>query len=55
MESKPSFFGYMGKWAFVDLNTGQVAIEEANPEIYRLFIGGRGVQASLIFQHLKKK
>ncbi len=54
MGSKPSFFGYTGKWAFIDLNTGRVNLEEADPEVYRRFIGGRGVQAYLIYGHLKK-
>lgn len=54
MSTNYSFFGYMGRWARIDLNTGQITYQEADPEIYRLFIGGRGVQAYLIYQHLKK-
>lgn len=54
MEKLSPLFGYMGKWAFVDLNTGQINYQEADPEVCRLFIGGRGVQAYLIYQHLKK-
>ncbi len=51
---RESSFGYMGKWAFVDLNTGQIRIEDSDPEIGRLFIGGRGLQAYLIYQHLQR-
>ena len=54
MEVKTPFFGYMGQWAFIDLNTGKVTLEEADPQVCRLFVGGRGVQAYLIYQHLKK-
>ncbi len=49
------FYGYAGRWAFVNLSTGEVAIKEADPELYRLFIGGRGIQAYLIYQHLKER
>lgn len=45
--------GYTGKWALVDLNTGRVEVREAPPHIYRLYLGGRGLQAYLIYQHLK--
>ncbi len=54
MSSHPPFFGYMGMWAFLDLNTGKVRLEEADPEACRLFIGGRGLQAYLIYQHLRQ-
>ncbi|MCX7974950.1 MAG: hypothetical protein N3B16_10715 [Candidatus Aminicenantes bacterium] len=54
MKGTSSFFGYMGRWAFIDLNTGQVTWQEADPEVCRLFIGGRGLQAFLIYQHLQK-
>lgn len=54
MRAADSFFGYMGKWAFIDLTTGRVRLEEADPDVYRRFIGGRGVQAYLIYKHLKK-
>ena len=54
MIPNPSFFGYTGQWAFINLNAGQVRLEEADPEVYRHFIGGRGVQAYLIWKHLKK-
>ncbi|MBC7361631.1 MAG: hypothetical protein H5U06_05025 [Candidatus Aminicenantes bacterium] len=54
MTNKKSFFGYTGCWAFVDLSSGKIELKEADPEIYRLYLGGRGVQAHLIYQHLKK-
>ncbi len=47
------FYGYAGRWALVNLSTREVEVKEADPELYRLFIGGRGVQAYLIYQHLK--
>lgn len=54
MPDKMSFFGYTGKWVFADLSSGKVELKEAEPELCRLYIGGRGVQASLIYDHLKK-
>jgi aldehyde:ferredoxin oxidoreductase len=54
MSKDKNFFGYTGRWAFVDLNHLTVELQEAEPEIYRLYLGGRGVQAYLIYQHLKK-
>ncbi|MGB4703761.1 MAG: aldehyde ferredoxin oxidoreductase C-terminal domain-containing protein [Candidatus Saccharicenans sp.] len=49
------FYGYAGRWALVNLSTRGVEVKEADPELYRLFIGGRGVQAYLIYQHLKRR
>lgn len=47
--------GYTGKWALVDLSSGRVEVREAPPHVYRLYLGGRGVQAYLIYQHLKSR
>ncbi|MBM3311534.1 MAG: hypothetical protein FJY80_08510, partial [Candidatus Aminicenantes bacterium] len=47
------FFGYTGRIAFVDLTNRTVRIEEADPRLYRDYVGGRGVQARLIADHLK--
>ncbi len=45
-------FGYQGRWVFVDLTTRSVRIEPARAEIYRDYLGGRGVQAWLMHEHL---
>ena len=48
------FFGYRGRWAFVDLAARKVRIESAEPAICRDYIGGRGIQARLLHDHLQK-
>ena len=48
------FTGYRGIIAFVDLTNRRVSLEQADPALYRDYIGGRGVQARLIFDHLLK-
>ena len=48
------FTGYRGVIAFVDLTNRRVSLEQADPALYRDYIGGRGVQARLIFDHLLK-
>jgi aldehyde:ferredoxin oxidoreductase len=47
------YFGYTGRWVLVDLTERSVRIIPADPEICRKYVGGRGVQARLIYQHLK--
>ncbi len=47
------FFGYTGRWAFVDLTGRKVRIVAADPAICRDYVGGRGIQARLIFEHLR--
>jgi aldehyde:ferredoxin oxidoreductase len=49
-----AWFGYHGTWAFVDLSRRTVTMKEADPEVYRKYIGGRGVQACLIWQKIAK-
>ena len=49
-----NFYGYKGKWAFIDLTNRKVNLVPADLEIYRNYIGGRGVQAYLIFEHLRE-
>jgi aldehyde:ferredoxin oxidoreductase len=39
---------------FIDLTVRISRFEEANPKIYSDFIGGRGVQAYLMFNHVQK-
>ena len=48
------FHGYKGRWAWVDLSSRRVRLEQADPEVYRRYVGGRGVQAYLLLEHLKK-
>jgi aldehyde:ferredoxin oxidoreductase len=53
MPSSPNgFSGYKGRWAWVDLTARQVRLESPDPEIYRRYVGGRGVQAYLLSSHL---
>ncbi len=49
------FSGYTGRWAWVDLNARGVRITAADGDIYRDFIGGRGVQARLLYDHFKSR
>jgi len=46
------FFGYQGRWAWVDLTQRTVRIEPADAAVCRDYVGGRGVQARLIRDHL---
>jgi len=55
MIEKKEFYGYSGRWAFIDLSAGRVEIREADPHVYSLYIGGRGVQAYLIYRHLSSR
>lgn len=55
MTEKKEFYGYSGRWVFIDLSSGRVEIREADPHIYSLYLGGRGVQAYLIYQHLRAR
>ncbi len=48
------FFGYQGRCAWVDLTARTVRIEPADATIYREYVGGRGVQARLIFEHIAR-
>lgn len=44
--------GYTGRIAFVDLTERRARVEDADPALYRDYVGGRGVQARLIYDHL---
>jgi len=46
--------GYRGKWAWIDLADRSVSIQPAEPGLCRDFIGGRGLQARLLAEHLEK-
>ncbi|MGB7296437.1 MAG: aldehyde ferredoxin oxidoreductase C-terminal domain-containing protein [Candidatus Aminicenantales bacterium] len=50
--SENGLSGYMGRWAFVDLTGRTVRIEPADPAVCRDYVGGRGVQARLIYDRL---
>ncbi len=52
-ERKPITAGYRGKWAWIDLANRTVRIEAADPDLCRDYIGGRGLQARLLFDRLK--
>jgi aldehyde:ferredoxin oxidoreductase len=52
--SSSSSPGYKGRWAFVDLTTRTVRVLPADDGINRDYVGGRGVQARLLFEHLKR-
>lgn len=54
MNKKSGTFGYAGKWVYVELGQRAVRVEDTEPGIYHLYLGGRGVQAYLIFQKLRK-
>jgi len=46
--------GYRGRWAFVDLTNRTVRIQPADPSYARDYVGGRGLQARLLADHLEK-
>jgi len=45
--------GYRGRWAWVDLTTRAVRLTEADPTLCRDYVGGRGLQARLLYEKLK--
>jgi aldehyde:ferredoxin oxidoreductase len=51
--SNSAFYGYQGRWAWVDLTTRKVRVTEASADIYQKFIGGRGVQAALLWDKIQ--
>ena len=53
--SGSGFSGYKCRWAWIDLNTRAVRIMPADADIYRDYVGGREVQARLIYDHLKSR
>jgi aldehyde:ferredoxin oxidoreductase len=53
-EKGQEFFGYRGRWAWVDLTARSVRIEPADPGLCRDYIGGRGLQAKLLFDHISR-
>jgi len=52
LSAKP-LFGFNGKWLRVNLSTGKISIESVPEEIYRLYLGGRGFAAYILFRELR--
>jgi aldehyde:ferredoxin oxidoreductase len=46
--------GYKGRWAWVDLTNRTIRVEPADPGYGRDYVGGRGLQARLLADHLEK-
>ena len=46
--------GYMGKFALVDLSTGTIGTADIDEAYFKNFLGGKGIGARLIWDHLKK-
>jgi aldehyde:ferredoxin oxidoreductase len=44
--------GYGGKWAWVDLTDRTVRVTPADPVLCRDYVGGRGLQARLLYEEL---
>jgi aldehyde:ferredoxin oxidoreductase len=47
-------FGYQGRWVFVDLTSRHVRVESADPDACRDYLGGRGLQARILHDHLRE-
>lgn len=47
--------GYMGKVLWVDLSTGKHDVEEIPEETFRLFLGGYGLGAKLLYDRMRPK
>jgi len=45
--------GFNGKWLRVNLSTSEIRIETVPEEIYREYLGGRGLAAYILFRELK--
>ncbi|GAV24522.1 tungsten-containing aldehyde ferredoxin oxidoreductase [Carboxydothermus islandicus] len=45
--------GYTGKIAYIDLSTKKVEIKPTTPKLAEKFIGGSGLAARLLYEHLK--
>jgi len=46
-------YGYAGRIAWIDLNDGNVRIEDLEEDLARRFLGGKGLGAYLLYKHLK--
>ena len=54
MANEPKTTGYRGRWAFVDLTDRTVRVAPADMSYAREYVGGRGLQARLLADHLEK-
>ena len=54
MSATKRMTGYRGLWAWVDLTDRTVRVEAADPGLCRDYVGGRGLQARLLADHLEK-
>ncbi len=45
--------GYMGKILRINLTSGQVAVEPLSEELVKMFIGGRGIAAKILYDELQ--
>ena len=54
MSEAKKMTGYKGRWAWVDLTSRTVRVEPADPGYGRDYVGGRGLQARLLADHLEK-
>ena len=48
-------YGFTGKWLRVDLSTGSIRVESVGEEVYREYLGGRGLVAYILFRELKPR
>jgi aldehyde:ferredoxin oxidoreductase len=48
-------YGFTGKWLRVDLSTGGIRVESVGEEVYREYLGGRGLVAYVLFRELKPR
>ena len=54
MSDNKRMTGFRGLWAFVDLTNRTVRTEPADPAYCRDYVGGRGLQARLLADHLER-
>jgi len=54
MPEKKLAKGFQGRWAWVDLTDRTVRVEPADDVLCRDYVGGRGLQARLIADHLER-
>jgi aldehyde:ferredoxin oxidoreductase len=54
MSEAKKMTGYKGRWAWVDLTGRTVRVEPADPGYGRDYVGGRGLQARLLADHLER-
>ena len=52
MSKQNERYGWHGKMLMVDLESGQITDRHIDDSIYKLFLGGRGLNMWLLYQHL---